>query len=209
MKHMRAGRRSLMTGLIAAISGVLVFRWADGNSTGTPHASEGPFYPRPSMRPSDTDHDLVKIVGRVEEAGGEIIVLRGTLKNRQGEPLPGYRIEIWQCDVNGKYLHPGDDRDIVHDTGFQGFGHAITDARGAYTFRTIKPTAYPGRTPHIHVKVLEGETETLTTQFYIKDHPQNRADSLFRSMSETEAERVSMTFAQKAGGLETEVHIVI
>ena len=39
-------------------------------------------------------------------------------------------------------------------SGFQGFGHDVTDAEGAYSFRTIKPVPYSGRTPHIHVKVL-------------------------------------------------------
>ena len=68
-------------------------------------------------------------------------------------------------------MHPGDNRDIVHDKGFQGFGHDITDENGGYRFRTIKPVSYPGRTPHIHVKLLDGNRELLTTQFYIRTTP--------------------------------------
>jgi len=82
----------------------------------------------------------------------------------------------------------------VHDTGFQGFGHDITDAAGTYRFRTIKPVAYPGRTPHIHVKVLDGSRERLTTQFYLKDHPANARDVLYRRLSGAQAAAVDMVF---------------
>jgi len=39
------------------------------------------------------------------------------------------------------------------DKNFQGFGRFTTGSTGEYYFRTIKPLAYPGRAPHIHVKV--------------------------------------------------------
>ncbi|RDE18960.1 protocatechuate 3,4-dioxygenase [Motiliproteus coralliicola] len=175
----------------------------------TPSASEGPFYPTASMRMDDVDNDLVKVAGAVEQAGGEIIELHGRLLNRQGLPLADHRVEIWQCDVNGKYLHRGDDRNVVYDTGFQGFGHDITDADGHYRFRTIKPTIYPGRAPHIHVKVLKGRHELLTTQFYIADDPHNRRDWLYRRMSRAEAESVSMRFAEAGNLLETQVDIIV
>ena len=69
---------------------------------------------------------------------------KGQITDRDGVPMSGARIEIWQCDVNGKYLHPGDNRSVPYDQGFQGFGHDITDVAGNYAFRTIKPTKYPG-----------------------------------------------------------------
>ena len=79
--------------------------------------------------------------------------------------------------------------------GFQGFGHDISGADGGYSFRTIKPVTYPGRTPHIHVKVFDAAgREVLTSQFYLAGHPENARDRIFRSMSAAEAERVSMEF---------------
>ena len=39
---------------------------------------------------------------------------------------------------------------------------------------------YPGRTPHIHVKVKKGSRELLTTQIFINGHPQNARDGVFR-----------------------------
>ncbi len=123
--------------------------------------------------------------------------------------MPGARIEIWQCDVNGKYLHPGDNRLVAYDQGFQGFGHNITDDAGNYAFRTIKPTKYPGRTPHIHVKVFDGNRELLTTQFYVAGNPDNARDNLYRRMSKADAEAVSMTFTKGPKGPETIVNIVV
>ena len=175
----------------------------------TPGAAEGPFYPTPPMRMPDTDNDLVKIAGMIEEAGGEIITLRGTVTDRDGKPRRGYRIEIWQCDVNGRYLHPGDSRGTPYDQAFQGFGHDITDDAGGYVFRTIKPAIYPGRAPHIHVKVLAGGRELLTTQFYVKGDPGNARDGLFNRMSADQAEAVSMTFTGTDEGIEAVVDIVL
>lgn len=158
----------------------------------TPLAMEGPFYPTKAMRFEDIDNDLVKIDGAVESAGGEIIQLAGQLVDSDGDPLAGAFVEIWQCDVTGRYLHTADRRARPRDAGFQGFGRAKTDNQGRFTFRTIKPVPYPGRTPHIHVKVIDQGFELLTTQLYLKDHPSNAQDFLFQRMTRDEQARVSL-----------------
>ena len=208
MSNHKKSRRSLLVGFAGLVGGCTL----DGKVAVaglTPRAAEGPFYPKPSMRMPDIDNDLVKIAGLVEEAGGEIFTLRGTLFGRDGQALVGHRIEIWQCDVNGKYLHSGDRRNVAYDRAFQGFGHDITDESGAYVFRTIKPTIYPGRTPHIHVKVFDGDRELLTTQFYISDDANNTRDGLFNRMSDAEAEAVSMVFVDAESGVEATVNVVV
>lgn len=208
MKHSQLTRRTVLSRASVFLAGLITGRSASAASL-TPKATEGPFYPTPAMRPSDTDNDLVKIMGVVQEAGGEVILLKGKITNKTGDPLSGLRIEIWQCDLNGKYLHTGDNRQIEHDRGFQGFGHDITAEDGSYQFRTIIPTKYPGRTPHIHVKVCTENKELLTTQFYIQDHSDNNNDRLYRRMSTSEAESVSMAFTDGVDGLETTVNIVL
>lgn len=179
----------------------------------TPEATEGPFYPSPSMRRADVDNDLVKIIGSVQDAGGEVMILKGRISDTDGAPLAERRIEIWQCDLNGKYLHSGDRQNIEFDPAFQGFGHDITDADGMYNFRTIKPVTYPGRTPHIHVKVFDGssasDTELLTSQFYLAGHPANGRDRIFNRLSESEADAVSMVFETVDGRQETVVNVVV
>lgn len=199
-------RNMLLTSASAFGAAVAAPAWA---TTPTPSAMEGPFYPSPAMRRADVDNDLVKIIGAVRDAGGEVVILTGRVLDAQGAPRAGLRVEIWQCDTNGKYLHSGDRQAIEFDAGFQGFGHDITDADGRYQFRTIKPVAYPGRTPHIHVKVLDGTAEVLTTQFYIADDPANARDRLFARMTPAQAQAVSMVFAPSADGPLAQLDIVI
>ncbi len=186
-------RRALLKALFALPGLSLLSRPALA-AIQTPRAAAGPYYPSPKMRLDDLDNDLVKIAGSVRQAGGEIIQLSGTVRDQSGIPMSGARVEIWQCDVNGRYLHTGDNASGQRDPAFQGFGHDITDADGRYEFRTIKPVPYTGRTPHIHVKVFF-DGKKLTTQFYLKDHAQNRSDFLFNRMSEVEKSAVEMVFS--------------
>lgn len=204
----KKSRRRLLTGIAALVGGYSLSGRAAAAGL-TARATEGPFYPRPSMRLPDIDNDLVKVAGLVERAGGEIFTLQGRLLNRHGQALAGHRIEIWQCDMNGKYLHSGDNRSVAYDEAFQGFGHDMTDESGGYVFRTIKPAIYPGRTPHIHVKVFDGDRELLTTQFYIKDDANNSRDGLFNRLSDGEADAVSMEFVVGESGLEATVNVIV
>lgn len=206
---MKAITRRALLKYSSAIAGLTAVSPATVAGILTPRAAEGPFYPKPSMRFDDIDNDLVKVSDAVTQAGGEIILLKGQLLSRAGQPLTGHRIEIWQCDVNGIYLHSGDRRQASFDKGFQGFGHDITDGNGYYRFRTIKPTVYPGRAPHIHVKVWHGEHELLTTQFYIAGYKFNDSDGLYRRLSPEQAEQVSMVFTQHDGVLETQVDLIV
>ena len=183
------GRRKLFLGLLALpVSGLATVAMR------TPSASEGPFYPTSGMRFDDIDNDLVKIAGEVEEAGGEVVKLAGRVLDSEGKPVAGARVEIWQCDVKGRYLHRGDYGLSSRDHAFQGFGHDLSTVDGSYSFRTIKPVPYAGRTPHIHVKVLVDNRERLTTQFYLPDHPDNQNDWLYQRVPQAGRERVTMNF---------------
>jgi protocatechuate 3,4-dioxygenase beta subunit len=144
----------------------------------TPRLTEGPFYPR--RLPLDTDNDLIVINKSVTPAVGQVTHLSGRVRSASGSPVKGVVVEIWQCDAKGVYLAQGDRRG--RDANFQGFGRFTTGAKGEYRFRTIKPVPYPGRTPHIHVKVKKGDRELLTTQLFVAGHPQNRRDGVFRGL---------------------------
>lgn len=182
-------RRRILLGLLATpVAGNL-------RAALTPGGTEGPFYPLPSMRHDDDDSDLVRIVDSVERAGGEIVRLAGRVLDRDGRPLAGARVEIWQCDANGVYLHRRDPNHEFRDRAFQGFGQSLTGADGGYAFRTIKPVPYPGRTPHIHVKVWYDGRERLTTQFYLPDHPHNARDWLYNRIPADRREQVTLRFA--------------
>ncbi len=102
------------------------------------------------------------------EAVGDALILYGHVVDVNGQPLAGVTVEIWQTDANGAYDHPNAPADGF-DANFQHYGSVVTDADGAYAFRTVIPAPEMNRPLHIHVKVKQDGVELLTTQFYFAD----------------------------------------
>ncbi|MGA8515258.1 MAG: protocatechuate 3,4-dioxygenase [Burkholderiaceae bacterium] len=171
----------------------------------TPSQTEGPFYP--VELPKDSDFDLLQN-GALQYGRGQPSWVEGVVTDLQGKPVAGAQVEIWQCDEGGHYHHPGDGSRA--DKAFQGFGKVLVGADGQYRFRTIKPVAYGGRAPHIHVKVRLGQRELLTTQLYVKDDAGNARDFLWRNLREG-ADRAALTvvFAPGEGALRANFPIVL
>lgn len=142
----------------------------------TPSQGMGPFYPREF--PADRDSDLTQVAGRSARAEGELLLVVGRVLDRNGAPVPGALIEIWQTNARGRYEHPRDRReDAPYDPNFQGYGVAQADAAGAYRFRTIKPGTYTGRPRHIHFQVWVEGRSRLVTQMYFPGDPSNALES--------------------------------
>lgn len=146
----------------------------------TPKQTEGPFYP--DKLPLDTDNDLLAINDNLTPAVGEVTYVSGRILDAKGDPIRNAVVEIWQCDNNGAYLHSGTSNKEKKDKNFQGFGRFVTGSTGEYLFRTIKPVPYPGRTPHIHYKIKRDGKELLVTQLYIKGHPGNEKDGIWKNL---------------------------
>jgi len=158
-----------------------------GTRSPTPAQSLGPFYPRNAAeRPRATDADLIVVDGDRVATRGVPIFLVGRVVDRNGNPASGASVEIWQCDDNAVYHHPSGGAVAERDPHFQGYGTDRTDARGEFRFRTIRPVAYPGRTPHIHVRVQPGSGPALATQLYLPGERGNRSDFLFSRLSADE-----------------------
>lgn len=154
--------------------------------TRTPVQTEGPFYP--DKLPLDTDNDLIVLNDKLTPAVGEITHLGGKILDSRGNPLRNAVVEIWQVDHNGAYLHSKSGNGEKRDSNFQGFGRFLTGKNGEYYFRTIKPVAYPGRTPHIHFAVKGGGLkEKFTTQCYIKGEPGNERDGVLKGIKDPQA----------------------
>jgi protocatechuate 3,4-dioxygenase, beta subunit len=178
----------------------------------TPPQTEGPFYP--DHLPLDTDNDLLIINDKITPAIGEVTWLSGRILDSRGEPIRNALVEIWQCDQNGAYLHSGTGNADKRDKNFQGFGRFLTGSSGEYLFRTIKPVPYPGRTPHIHYAVKMKGKKELITQCYIKDHPGNMKDGIYKSITDPK-QRAAITVDfkplsnSKAGELAARFDIVM
>jgi protocatechuate 3,4-dioxygenase, beta subunit len=160
----------------------------------TPRQSLGPFYPRsPDERPRETDADLLVVQAERVLSRGMPLYLTGRVLDRSGRPVPAARVEIWQCDANAIYHHPAGGAEAERDPHFQGYGQALTDGDGAFHFRTIRPVAYPGRTPHIHVRVEARGRAALATQLYLSGEAGNASDFLFRQLSAEERAQITLT----------------
>ncbi len=170
----------------------------------TPSQTEGPFYP--VSLPADTDFDLLKN-GNASYSRGQAAWVQGSVTDLQGQPLAGAVVEIWQCDEAGHYHHRADGGKA--DPAFQGFGRISVAADGRYRFRTLRPVAYSGRAPHIHVKVRLGARELLTTQLYVQGDPGNERDGIWRRLSAADRAAVTPAFTAADGGLLAEFPIVV
>lgn len=149
----------------------------------TPDQILGPYFP---LRRRYVERcDLTAIEGANGVAQGEIIDVTGRILNRQGEPVSGASVTIWQANSFGRYTHPDDTNPAPLDPNFVGTADVRTDEDGSYRIRTVKPGAYPAgpdwkRPPHIHFEV-HGQFERLITQMYFPDEPLNASDRLLNA----------------------------
>ena len=199
-------RRRLLSGTVAAVA-VLAFPALASSRRALPAMTEGPFYPPLAYRARslDWDADLTTVVhgtGRqqtVARAAGDHLDLHGTVADVDGRIVDGAEIEIWQCDAFASYRHPRGGGAQV-DEGFQGFGATRSDTRGTYRFRTIRPVPYPGRTPHIHVKLRHPAFGEITSQLFVEGDPGNAGDMIYRRLGADERRLVDMSLQRAPAG---------
>lgn len=171
--------------------------------------TDGPFYPPRAWREgwADQDADLTRVAqagGRVLVARGEHLGLEALVRDTKGRTLDGAEVEIWQCDVQQVYHHPNETREAGRiDAGFQGFGATRSDSSGLARLRTIKPVPYPGRTPHIHVKLRHASFGELTSQLFLAGDTGNERDFLWRALKPEDRAALAMQLlpAPEASGL--------
>jgi len=85
---------------------------------------------------------------------GQGLLVAGTVRSTSScRPVPGAQLEWWSANAQGSY----DDE------------HRATqraDAEGRYRYETDAPGRYPGRPPHLHLRVTAPGHRLLVTQFY-------------------------------------------
>lgn len=168
----------------------------------TPRQTTGPFYPL--FEQMDKDTDLTRLTGHGMPARGEVIRVTGRVLDEACVPLEGALVDLWQANANGRYAHPADPNPAPLDPNFQGLGQAVTGPDGRYSFRTIKPAAYPlrflgegqadeqagYRAPHLHFRVSKRGFFELSTQMYFAGEALNEEDHVLRRVPEAERPRV-------------------
>jgi protocatechuate 3,4-dioxygenase beta subunit len=183
-------RHALVGGSLAAVAPVTL----RSAFAVTPAQTEGPFHPL------NRDTDLVQIEPGDPLAEGQVIRVTGRVSDESGKAVAGALVELWQADKNGKYDHPADPLPISPDPHFQFWGRATTNANGEYSFRTIKPGAYPAsdtwmRPPHLHFRIMRRGFVDLTTQMYFAGESLNDADLILGAVPSSERAEVVVTFS--------------
>jgi protocatechuate 3,4-dioxygenase beta subunit len=79
------------------------------------------------------------------------------------KPIENASVEIWHADASGVYSG------VQGNAGNFLRGIQKTNSRGRVRFETIFPGWYPGRTPHIHMKVFVGGNEVHTGQVFFRE----------------------------------------
>ncbi|MGC0155599.1 intradiol ring-cleavage dioxygenase [Chromobacterium vaccinii] len=124
---------------------------------------------------------------------GEPLLVRARVVDTSGQPVANAVVDVWQANDDGFY--------DVQQTGIQPRGNLrgkfVTDAGGAFWFRSIKPRHYPipndgpvgkllaslGRSPnraaHIHFIIDAAGHEPLITHVFAPDCPYLAEDAVF------------------------------
>jgi protocatechuate 3,4-dioxygenase beta subunit len=130
------------------------------NDDPTPPQTAGPFYKPSSPKRASLIEAGVK---------GTKIVVQGFVRSTRCKPLAGALVDLWQADGAGAY----------DNAGYKLRGHQYADDAGQYSFETVVPGLYPGRTRHFHVRVQAPNRPILTTQLYFPGEQQNLRDGIF------------------------------
>jgi len=119
---------------------------------------------------------------------GETLVVSGKVVARNGRPLAGVELDVWQCNADGKYDNDDPNNPPKKDQ-YTLRGRLKTNDKGEYEFTTIKPVPYSigqnqYRPAHIHLKAsLPGYT-LLTTQIYFHGDKYNKTDPWYKPARE-------------------------
>ena len=124
-------------------------------------------------------------------APGQPCWVEGTVRDTDGRPVGGARVEVWEADEEGFY-------DVQYDDGrTSGRAHLFTDDDGGFRFWAVTPTPYPiphdgpvgallaatGRSPlraaHLHVMVTAPGYRDLVTHVFVEGDPLLGRDSVF------------------------------
>ncbi|MDI3387852.1 protocatechuate 3,4-dioxygenase subunit beta [Streptomyces sp. B-S-A8] len=149
---------------------------------------------------TELDSDLTR--QHQGEPLGERITVSGRLLDRDGRPVRGQLIELWQANASGRYAHQRDQHPAPLDPNFTGVGRVLTGDDGSYSFTTVKPGAYPWRNhanawrpAHIHFSLFgTAFTQRLVTQMYFPGDPLFAYDPILQSVTD-EAARARLVAA--------------
>lgn len=166
---------------------------AAGMTGGTPRTIEGPLYV--AGAPETTG--FARMDDGSEDDKAEVLILHGQVRDVNGTPLAGAKVEIWHANTLGNYSYFDKSQ-----SDYNLRRTVLTDAEGRYAVRSIVPVGYacpPGgstegildaigrhgnRPAHIHFFVSADDHRHLTTQINIDGDPYLHDDFAYATRDE-------------------------
>jgi len=119
-----------------------------------------------------------------EIAAGDIIYIKGQVRDVNCTPIPGAVVELWHADAYGDYKNRGSD-----DKNFVGAGMAVADNMGNFSFITVMPEEYITQSfaesilaPHLGMKISHDKFPNIATRMYFPKHVLNHDDQELNSL---------------------------
>ncbi|QDM34866.1 catechol 1,2-dioxygenase [Tardiphaga sp. vice352] len=155
-------------------------------ATETAAALLGPFW-RANAPPTANGGSIVR-----SPTPGPALFFEGRIRDAQGTPVPGVRVDVWQASPAGMYENQDADQADMNLRGV-----FDTDAEGRFAFRSVKPAGYPVpthgptgdllraqlrhpyRPAHLHVLAYKPGFKTLITQIFVDDDEHLESDVVF------------------------------
>jgi protocatechuate 3,4-dioxygenase beta subunit len=126
------------------------------------------------------------------DPNGEPCLVVCTVKDTEGKPVEGVKIDIWETDSNGKY-------DVQYEGREQPDQRAVmhSDSEGIFWFKAIVPVPYPipndgpvgkllkvlkrhcYRPSHMHFMMEKPGFDHLITALYLRGDPYETSDAVF------------------------------
>jgi protocatechuate 3,4-dioxygenase beta subunit len=137
-----------------------------------PQAAGGPYWVEDTM----TRRDI-----REGKPGLPLQLRFAVVNARTCKAIRGADVEVWHADAAGAYSGfdgassgggrgaPGGGGGVAQTATRYLRGHQRSDAAGRAEFLTVFPGWYPGRTPHIHMKVHVGGDVVHTGQVFLDE----------------------------------------
>ena len=176
----------LMAGALG-VSNLVCLLNNGGNGTQPTQANNlGPFW-REGSPPVENDGTLLR-----SATSGDPLFFKGRVADAKGAPVAGALVDVWHSSPVGLYENQDTTQAEMNLRG-----QFTTDAEGRFSFRSVKPGAYPvpiegptgdllkaqqrhnWRPAHLHFLIYKPGYKTIASQVYSNDDQYLETDSQF------------------------------
>ncbi|MGE0563135.1 MAG: dioxygenase [Pseudolabrys sp.] len=176
----------LMAGSLGVSSLVCLLNNGDMGQTETTYNLLGPFW-RMNSPKTESGGTIIR-----SPTPGPQIFVDCWFKDQKGNPIEGALVDIWHSSPEGFYEQQDEKQADMNLRG-----QFTTDAKGHFSFRSVKPSGYPipidgpvgdlirasgrhnYRPAHLHFLAFREGFKTLVTQIYVPDDPVIETDVQF------------------------------